>query len=412
MKVSIIVTSCNYGQYIERCLRSLLEQNFDRQHYEVIVVDDASTDNTVELVEKYKKKYSNLRLIVNEKNIGVAASSNVGIRESFGQYVVRVDADDYVNSKFVTFLSDYLEANNGLLGVACDYIKVNDEEEVLGRFHALYDPISCGIMYRKDFLVAAGLYNDDFRHCEERELRSRLKEKNRIDCLRIPLYRYRIHGKNKTTQLAEFTNFAEKIERDYLGNGSTLKDKHVVAIIPARGGSKRLKDKNIYPVLGKPLLGWGIESCCNSKYIKDVYVTSDSEKILDVAKEYGAKSIVRPPELAEDKVFKMHAVIHAVETILNDPQEKKPDIIVVVQANSPGVMAVDLDRAIEKLFNYSKQEIFSVDNNLNQNAAFRILTREAVFQRDLSTNCGVVETRDYDIHTLEDVAVAELYLKG
>ncbi len=216
MKVSVIVTSYNYGLFIERCLRSLLEQQFDPKQYEVIVIDDASTDGTLDIIEKYKAKYSNLRILKNEKNVGVAESSNRGIRESLGQFVVRVDADDYVNSNFLLFLTTYMEANNGLLGVACDYMKVNNEEEVLGRFYASEQPISCAIMYRKDVLVEAGLYNSDFRHCEEKELRARLGEKYRVDHLKIPLYRYRIHGNNKTTDTAAIKEFEEKIEALYI----------------------------------------------------------------------------------------------------------------------------------------------------------------------------------------------------
>jgi len=214
MKVSIIITSYNYGDYIERCLRSCLSQNFNEKDYEVVVVDDASTDNTLEVIKKFER-YPNFRLIVNDKNLGVAGSSNKGIRSSEGQFVVRVDADDYVNSNFILFLSQYLEANNGLLGVACDYYKVDNDEKIIERFYAEEDNISCGIMYRKDMLTAAGLYNDSFRHCEEKELRARLGVKYSIENLRIPLYRYRIHGENKTTQVDELEAFDKKIKEKY-----------------------------------------------------------------------------------------------------------------------------------------------------------------------------------------------------
>ena len=214
MKVSIIITSYNYAPYIERCVRSCLTQNFDKKNYEVIVVDDASTDKTIEIIKKYAK-YPNFRIIQNKKNVGVAESANIGIRESFGQFVVRVDADDYINANLILFLSAYLEANNQLLGVAADYICVNDDEKPLKRFSAQKRAISCGIMYHKDLLVKMGLYNPDFRHREEKELRRRLGDKYRIDYLRIPLYRYRIHGNNKTKQAKELRKFESKIKKLY-----------------------------------------------------------------------------------------------------------------------------------------------------------------------------------------------------
>jgi glycosyltransferase involved in cell wall biosynthesis len=214
MKASIIVTSYNYGLYIERCLRSCVSQNFPSNQFEIIIVDDASTDQTLGIVKKYTVM-SNVRLIESKENRGVAAAGNQGIRESFGQFVVRVDADDYINANFLLFLTTYLEANNELLAVACDYMTVDNNEQVLKRFSAKEHPISCGIMYRKDGLVAAGLYNEDFRHCEEKELRARLGNRYTIDYLRIPLYRYRLHGKNKTRLKTTIARHEAKIKRLY-----------------------------------------------------------------------------------------------------------------------------------------------------------------------------------------------------
>ena len=182
-----------------------------------------------------------------------------------------------------------------------------------------------------------------------------------------------------------------------------IQDKWVVAVIPARGGSKRLKNKNIYPIWGKPMLSWGINACKKSKYIDTVFVSSESAEILEAAKQYGAEILLRPQEFAGDAVFKMHAVAHAVKSIMDSPQFKKPDIVVCLQPNSPQIRIADIDTAIEKLLIYNRQEIFSVDDKLNQNAAFRILTLNAVFQKDLSTNCGVYITECEDIHTQEDV---------
>ncbi len=186
-----------------------------------------------------------------------------------------------------------------------------------------------------------------------------------------------------------------------------IKDKYVVAIIPARGGSKRLKHKNIYPVLGKPMLAWGVDACKDSQYIDEVYVSSEDPEILTVAEQVGAVPLDRPQELAEDHVYKMHPVVHAAQAILDNSAFRNPDIVVVAQANSPELSSDNLDGAIEKLVNFQKQEIFSVDKELNQNAAFRVFEIDGVFQKDLSTNCGVYITDDYDIHTKEDVDIVE-----
>jgi len=192
---------------------------------------------------------------------------------------------------------------------------------------------------------------------------------------------------------------------------SMYHEKHIVVIIPARGGSKRLKRKNIYPVHGKPMVGWAIDATKNSSLIDRTYVTSEDPEILTVSETFGASSIVRPPALAEDHVFKMVPIRHAVEWIEAQGDNQNPDIVVILQANSPEVETRHLENAIKKLVDDGKQEIFSVDKNLNQNAAFRVMTRDCVFQRELSTNCGVYITDEYDVHTKEDVDIVEQRMK-
>jgi glycosyltransferase involved in cell wall biosynthesis len=209
MKTSIVITSHNYGRYIERCLRSCLNQKLVNNTNEIIVVDDASTDDTLKIVEKFKR-FTNIHVIANPTNVGVAEAANIGIRASVGQYVVRVDADDYISEWFVFFLRSYLEENHDAFGVCCDYQLINEHEEVTSRGFANEQPVSCGIMYRRDLLVQAGLYNPTFRHCEEEELRQRVGDYYKILHLRMPLYRYRMHNSNKTKQ-SEYEAYKAKL---------------------------------------------------------------------------------------------------------------------------------------------------------------------------------------------------------
>lgn len=208
MKASIIVTSYNYGRYLERCLRSCLAQNFPAGEYEVIVVDDASTDESAKILEKFTG-IENLKVITNTENLGVAESANVGVRASRGQYFVRVDADDYINKDFLFFLTRYLAENHDAFCVSCDYFLVDEFGNKIDRKYAEKDPVSCGIMYRTDLISQLGLYNKEFRHREEEELRARLAKYYAIHHLRIPLYRYRMHTSNKTKNKEEMGRFLE-----------------------------------------------------------------------------------------------------------------------------------------------------------------------------------------------------------
>jgi len=101
IKISVIVTNYNYGHYLGRCLRSLLSQSISRTHYEIIVVDDASTDSSRLIYDSFENE---IKSIKNEKNVGLAQASNIGIRSALGRYFVRVDADDYVHPNFLETL--------------------------------------------------------------------------------------------------------------------------------------------------------------------------------------------------------------------------------------------------------------------------------------------------------------------
>ena len=194
-EVSIIITNYNYSKYLARCVRSCLSQK--HVNAEVIVVDDCSTDDSLKSLEAFDEQ---IRIISNEKNVGVAESSNIGIRSAKSQFVIRVDADDFVNSDMCYIMSKYLQANHDAFCVSCDYVMVDEYENVLERKSAEIDNISCGIMYRRDLLLELGGYNSEMRHREEEELRKRIGNYYKIHNLKFPFYRYRMHKTNKTKE--------------------------------------------------------------------------------------------------------------------------------------------------------------------------------------------------------------------
>jgi len=186
--------------------------------------------------------------------------------------------------------------------------------------------------------------------------------------------------------------------------------KRIIAIIPARGGSKRLKRKNIHPVCGKPMIYWAMNACKESKYEIDVWVSTEDDEIAGVALFYGGKWHNRPKHLSEDNIYKQEAIRSAAQHIFDYEHRltgKHPDIIISLQANSPTIKSKDIDEAIDLLIKHDRDEIISVDNNLMQNAAFRIFKGNYVFQKDLSTNCGVYVTDIHDVHTIDDVKIVE-----
>ena len=180
-----------------------------------------------------------------------------------------------------------------------------------------------------------------------------------------------------------------------------LGERKIVAIIPAKGKSDRFPDKNIFPVNGKPMFYWAVQACKDSKYSIEVWVSSEDERVWKLAEEAGVRVHKRDVSLSQPDVFKMVVIRDAASCILD---ESGPiDIIISLQANSPEIKGYHLDLGINTLIRYNRSEVFSVDSNLMQNGAFRIMKRDYVFQCDLSTYCGVVVCDVKDIHYKEDL---------
>ena len=130
-------------------------------------------------------------------------------------------------------------------------------------------------------------------------------------------------------------------------SNSELEDHvNILCLIPARGGSKGLPRKNVKNLCGKPLIGWTIEAAQKSRYVNEVYVSSDDEEILSVAARFKAKCIQRPDQLASDYASSIDVTLHAIRHY----QEEEfflPDFILLLQCTSPLRTEKHINEAIE-----------------------------------------------------------------
>ncbi len=138
-----------------------------------------------------------------------------------------------------------------------------------------------------------------------------------------------------------------------------MKKKNVHAIILARGGSKGIKNKNLILINKKPLIYWSIKNCVKSKKISNTWVSSDSKKILDIAKKYGANTILRPKKLASDKASSDKSWEHAIKYI---SKIASVDYVVGVQPTSPIRANNDFDKAIINFLDKNYDSMFSASD--------------------------------------------------
>jgi len=127
----------------------------------------------------------------------------------------------------------------------------------------------------------------------------------------------------------------------------------ILALIPARSGSKRVPNKNIRRLAGKPLIVYTIEAALKSKRINRVIVSTDSQQIASIAKEHGAEiPFIRPKEISQSNSTEMEFFNHALNW-LQDHEKYEPDLIVLLYPTSPLRKVESIDSAIEEILKHA-----------------------------------------------------------
>lgn len=221
MQITVLVNSYNHGKFIENAIKSILMQNFPREDYEIIVVDACSTDETVEVLEKYRDE---LKVVYQKDSRGLAAGCNMGIKASKGKYILRLDADDTFLQNIMLVESLFLDSNEDIDFVYPDYIinqanvtkKINlpsfNPEEIFIRG----DFLGGGTMYRRVVFDKYGYYDESFKCIENYELIIRMLKKGVKGLhLSIPLYKYYIHDDSMSSNRKIMFEDGKKIEQLY-----------------------------------------------------------------------------------------------------------------------------------------------------------------------------------------------------
>lgn len=163
--------------------------------------------------------------------------------------------------------------------------------------------------------------------------------------------------------------------------------KRILAIIPARGGSKGIPHKNIIDLCGKPLISYTIKAGKDSKYIDYVMVSTDDSEIARISKDYGAEvPFMRPVELAADTSKTIDAIIHAVNQLKK--MEHEFDTLVLLQPTEPLRNASDVDGAIEKYFECGCKPLVSISEVDDHPILIRSIDGDALKPLlDISSTC-------------------------
>jgi len=225
MDFSIVLTSYNYEKYIKDSLESCLKQETSKD-FEIIVINDGSTDNTLEILKEYKDDPAVKILSIH--NSGIEKASNIGFRESRGDYILRLDADDQLEPSFIEAYSEAINENNGPHFFYSDYFVMNSQGEIteevnLPEFSCKEifnrgDFLATGTVFKREVLENFGGYNESFRNTglENYEFILQILKKGlRGQHIKKSLFLYRRHRENiSEKQKDKIISYGKKLFQD------------------------------------------------------------------------------------------------------------------------------------------------------------------------------------------------------
>ncbi|MDO8584833.1 MAG: glycosyltransferase family A protein [bacterium] len=162
IKASIVITAYNSAAFIERSLQSALTQQFPKSDYEIVVIDDGSTDETPQILARF----GNAIRVIRQANRGFVGAANAGFRAAVGTYVTKLDSDDAFGPDLLRETTDVLDANPEIDFVYSDYEeRMGDVTRVVSTEN-IFSSIAIGMMYRRERLAAEGCYREGLKFPE------------------------------------------------------------------------------------------------------------------------------------------------------------------------------------------------------------------------------------------------------
>lgn len=301
--VTVYVLNHNYAIYLKDCIESVLSQSYD--NCEIIVIDDGSTDNSKEVLSEYE---SHDRLhIMYQENIGLIKSIYKAFSIANGEYVVRVDADDWIAPKFIEKLVGRIDGDEDIAMIFPDYYEVDESGHLLHRVKrhdfstdvTLLDQPAHGActLIRKSAYFDVGGHNQKLQCQDGVDIWLALTEKYKVANLKEPLFYYRKHSRSLTKNHSQILRNRAIIYRDHAVRRG-YKTEAVLAFIPVREQLVGENEFVLSEIAGKSLLHWTIEKALDSDLVTDIVVSTDSDRV--------ESHIYMHPDLCTKNNIKVH----------------------------------------------------------------------------------------------------------
>lgn len=362
--VTVYITNYNYAHYIETAIESVLNQSFN--NIEVLIVDDGSSDNSHEIIERYAD-LENVKIIY-QKNKGLIVTNNIALRAAQGKYIMRVDADDYLDRNAVKIMVDELESDEELGLVFPNYFIVDERGNVLNyrvripteENNVMDNPAhgACTLI-RTDFLRSIGGYDESFTCQDGYFLWVNFFSKFKVKNIETPLFYYRRHGTNLTNNSERILNTRSKIISKFVKENNN-KIGNTVAIIPVRGPKFNVNSVALEKVSENlTVLDLKIIEILKSEFINTIMVTTPDEDVIEYLKKKNYSKVIilkRESELARLNSGLIDTVNHVLENL----SHLEIDAFVTFSIRYPKLRVLHIDNAIKSMYLFDTDSVISV----------------------------------------------------
>lgn len=364
-KVTVYTPTYNYGKYLEKAIDSVLNQTY--QDFELIIIDDASQDNTQEVLRKYEGT-PKIKIFKNEKNLGFVKSAIKAISTAKGRYIMRLDADDYLDENALMIMTHILDNHPEFGMVYPDYFEIDEKGNIIDYFrkNKIGEEIelldlpangACTLM-RKSCYKAIGGYRDDIIMQDKYDLWIKFIRKFEPYNINLPLFYYRRHGGNISNNTKKLLQTRRYIKEKFIEKYKKEKPR-TLAIIPTRAKFSIYPDFPLKKLAGKPVIYYPIKAVKDSPLIqKSIFVTED-KNLANEAKKYNIETLIRPEKFAASGI----GIEPTINYVLGQVKKKEgfiPDMVAILFITSPLITSEHIKAAIDTLMIYNADSVISV----------------------------------------------------
>jgi CMP-N-acetylneuraminic acid synthetase len=364
-KVTVYMPCFNYADYAEAAVKSVLAQTME--DWELIIIDDGSTDNSLQVLRPFDD-HQKIR-VIEQENKGLNVTNNIALRLARGQYVMRLDADDWLDENALLVLSNTLDKREDAGLVYPDYYEVDTagnisqliRREKVGEEDVLLDLPAHGActMFRREVMMQLGGYVEDYSCQDGYELWLRFIRHFKPYNVNVPLFYYRKHGSSLSDKQDKILQTRRQIKRDFVERELGGRSLSVLGLIPVAFRSPYPNADPFQDLGGKPLIAHTIDQALEAKSLNTIAVSTRRPDVLEFLQDYPEIiALERPENLMPSGTGTERAAAHALSSLKESTGEAF-DAVCSLYISTPFREAHHIDWAIDTM------EIFDVDTVLS-----------------------------------------------